>query len=53
MKYKIVIQKLAEKFIRKLPKSESEKILKAIYKLPYGNDIKALKGKKKQRFAAA
>lgn len=46
MKYKIVIQKLAEKFIRKLPKSEGERILKAIYKLPYGNDIKALKGKK-------
>ncbi|MBD5114243.1 MAG: type II toxin-antitoxin system RelE/ParE family toxin [Ruminococcaceae bacterium] len=46
MKYKIIIQKHAEKFIRKLPKIESERILKAIYKLPEGNDIKILKGKK-------
>lgn len=45
MKYNIIILKPAEKFIRKLPKSESERILKAVYKLPEG-DIKALKGKK-------
>lgn len=45
MKYNIIILKPAEKFIRKLPKSESERILKAVYKLPEG-DIKALKGKR-------
>lgn len=46
MKYKIVIEKLAEKFIVKLPKPEKERVLKAIYQLPEGNDIKELKGKK-------
>lgn len=46
MKYKIVIEKLAEKFIIKLPKPEKERVLKAIYQLPEGNDIKELKGKK-------
>lgn len=45
-KYKIVIEKLAEKFIVKLPKPEKERVLKAIYELPEGNDIKQLKGKK-------
>ncbi len=46
MKYAIVIEKLAEKFIVKLPKPEKERVLKAIYKLPEGNDIKELQGKK-------
>lgn len=46
MKYTIVIEKMAEKFIVKLPKTEKERILKAIYRLPEGNDIKELKGKK-------
>ncbi len=46
MKYKVVIEKLAEKFIVKLPKPEKEKVLKAIFQLPEGNDIKELKGKK-------
>jgi len=46
MKYTIVIEKLAEKFIVKLPKPEKERVLKAIYQLPEGNDIKELKGKK-------
>lgn len=46
MKYKIVIEKLAEKFIVKLPKPEKERVLKAIYKLPNEGDIKRLKGKK-------
>ena len=45
MKYTIIIEKLAEKFIVKLPKSEKENVLKAIYKLPEGSDIKRLKGK--------
>ena len=45
MKYTIVIKKLAEKFIVKLPKPEKERILKAIYQLPEGTDVKELKGK--------
>ena len=45
MKYTIVIKKPAEKFIVKLPRPEKESILKAIYKLPEGNDIRELKGK--------
>lgn len=46
MKYTVTILKLAEKFIVKLPKPEKERVLKAIYQLPEGNDIKELKGKK-------
>ncbi|MCM1468826.1 MAG: type II toxin-antitoxin system RelE/ParE family toxin [Alistipes sp.] len=46
MKYTIVIKKMAEKFIEKLPQPEKERVLKAIYQLPEGNDIKELKGKK-------
>ena len=46
MKYKIVIEKPAEKFIVKLPRPDKERILKAIYRLPDEGDIKALKGQK-------
>ena len=46
MKYTVTILKLAEKFIVKLPKPEKERVLKAIYQLPEGNDIKELRGKK-------
>ncbi len=46
MKYTIVIERPAEKFITKLPKPEKERVLKAIYHLPEGNDIKELKGHK-------
>lgn len=44
--YKIVIEKLAERFIMKLDRPERERVLKAIAKLPYEGDIKKLKGKK-------
>lgn len=44
--YKIVIEKLAEKFIMKLSKPEQERVLRAIYKLPNEGDIKRLKGRK-------
>ena len=44
--YKIVIEKLAERFIMKLDRPERERVLKAIAKLPYDGDIKKLKGKK-------
>ena len=46
MKYTIDIKKRAERFIVKLPSPEKERVLKAIYKLPEGEDIKQLKGKK-------
>lgn len=46
MKYTIEIKKRAEKFIVRLPKPEKERILKAIYQLPEGEDIKQLKGSK-------
>ena len=40
MKYQILIEKPAEKFIVKLPKPEKERVLKAINCLPEGTDIK-------------
>ncbi len=43
MKYQIVIEKRAQKFIHKLPKSDKERLLKAIYYLPDG-DIKHMQG---------
>lgn len=44
MKYKIDIKRRAEKFIRKLPRQDEERVLRAIYRLPDGEDIKKLKG---------
>lgn len=44
MKYKIVIQKAAEKFLRKQNRKTQERLLDAIYKLPHGTDIKKLHG---------
>ena len=46
MKYRIVLEKPAEKFIVKLPQPEKERVLRAISKLPYEGDIKRLQGKK-------
>ena len=46
MKYTIVIEKLAEKFIMKLPRDEKERVLKAINQIPDRNHIKELKGRK-------
>lgn len=45
MRYKIVIEKPALKYIKKQNKQEQERILKAIYNLPDG-DIKVLQGHK-------
>ena len=42
--HKIIIKKMAKKFIDKLPQNEKLRIIKAIQKLPYGEDIKKLKG---------
>lgn len=43
MKYRIIILRRAEKFIRKQPRHLQEKLLKEIYKLPEG-DTKRMKG---------
>ena len=42
--YKIVIERLAEKFIIKLPRPEKDRVLRAIAKLPNEGDIRKLKG---------
>lgn len=44
MKYKIIIQKSAEKFLRRQSRKIQERLLDAIYKLPQGTDIKKLQG---------
>ncbi|TYQ15863.1 UNVERIFIED_CONTAM: mRNA interferase RelE/StbE [Acetivibrio alkalicellulosi] len=44
MNYKIELSKKAQKFILKLEQKEQQRILKAIYKLPFDGDIKQLKG---------
>ncbi len=44
MKYRIDIRRKAEKFIRKLPWQDKERVLSAIYRLPEGEDIKKLQG---------
>ncbi len=46
MKFIILIEKNAAKFISKLPKGEKERVLRAIAKLPKEGDIKRLHGKK-------
>ena len=43
MNYQIVIEKRAQKFIRKQPKPQQERLMRAIAQLPAG-DTKALKG---------
>lgn len=42
--YRIIIKKPAKKFIDKLPKNEKLRVIKAIERLPEGEDIKKLKG---------
>lgn len=44
MKYQIVIEKPALKFLQKQPPEQRERLLKAIYKLPDLGDIKPLSG---------
>ena len=45
MKYTIVIEKPAERFIMRLAQPEKERVLKAIQELPHKGDIKRLQGK--------
>lgn len=44
MKYTILIQRPAEKFITKLPRPEKERVLRAIAKLADEGDRKAMQG---------
>ena len=44
MQYRIEIDKRAVKFIAKHPKPQRERLLKAIYRLPFMGDIKAMQG---------
>lgn len=44
MMYKIVLQKVALKFLKKQDKKTQERLLKAINQLPSGTDIKKLQG---------
>lgn len=44
--YRIVIKKRAKKFIDKLPKNEKIRIVRAIERLPDGEDIKKIQGHK-------
>ena len=44
MKYRIVIDKPALKFLQKQPQSQRERLLKAIYALPDNGDIKPMSG---------
>lgn len=44
MKYKIVFQKAAEKFLKKQDRKTQERLISAISQLPKGTDIKRLQG---------
>ena len=44
MKYQIKIEKDAQKFLKKLPRPDETRVLKAIAKLPDEGDRKQLKG---------
>lgn len=44
--YRIVIKKRAKKFIDELPKNEKIRIVRAIERLPDGEDIKKIQGHK-------
>ena len=44
MKYTVLIEKPAEKFIVKLPEPEKERVLRAISRLPDEGDRKRLQG---------
>jgi len=46
VKYTVVIEKPAEKFIMRLAQPEKERVLRAIHGLPDSGDIKRLQGKK-------
>lgn len=44
MKYKVVVEKRAAKFIRKQQPAQQKRILEALAHLPYSGDIKPMAG---------
>ena len=44
MTYHVIIEKRAEKFIRKQTKENQDRLITAIYKLPFVGDIKPMEG---------
>ena len=44
MRSQIVLEKPAQKFLKRLNRTDKERVLRAIYKLPEGENIKRLKG---------
>lgn len=44
MRYQIVLEKPAQKFLKRLNRTDKERVLRAIYKFPEGENIKRLKG---------
>ena len=50
MRYTILIEKRAEKFIGKLPGPDKERVIHAIYKLPFEGDVKQLSGSKNKGY---
>lgn len=44
MKYRIVIDKPAMKFLNKQPQAQRERLLRAIYRLPESGDIRPMSG---------
>lgn len=44
MKYRIVIDKPAMKFLNKQPQPQQERLLRAIYRLPESGDIRPMSG---------
>lgn len=45
MTYHVIIEKRAEKFIRKQTKENQDRLITAIYKLPFVGDIKPMEGR--------
>lgn len=44
MKYRIIIDKPAMKFLNKQPQAQRERLLRAIYRLPESGDIRPMSG---------
>ncbi len=53
MKYNVIIEKTALKFIESQPPKSQQRIYKAIYDLPEGAHIKPMQGKWKGSFRVA
>ena len=53
MKYNVIIEKTALKFIEKQPPKAQQRIFKAIYELPEGSHIKPMRGEWEGSFRVA